>query len=794
MAEDGSVVIGVKLDTAKADKELAKMNQKIENLTAQIDKQTTAKNAIADKLKAATDEADETRAIIKDIQSEIARLQGIMSGAIEVDPSEFMKIPEQLERAKTELKVNEDLYKKQEQAVTKLEGEQAKVNQKIEEGTEALHKMQDQAGNLARSIETQRPFDNIAASIDDAKGKMMKFIKYAIGIRSVYALFRKLRSAIKDAVMAFAAQDKETQTTVNSLKASLEALKLSWGAAFAPILNAVAPLLQTLINWLTQAANAVARFIAIVSGRSTYKKAVANNNALSSSLKGVGSAAKEAKKQVMDFDDLNILQDTSSSGSGGGAAQAAQLVEETVDALDGSFLSNLALTVRDVFFDWQNWNAEMLLEKALAFIPAAAGAKIGWDLFGLKGAVLGGLLGLAFGLLLGANSFNHDGKLDANEIMQLAVNAIPALAGLITGILTGNPLIGFTVGLALTLILEPFKNGGTNIVGTIEEAMLAAFPMIAGLIVGTALGHPLLGLTLGLIISLAFKGFGKSENGETKESWVDKIRKALHFPSDKEIYDNFKKWIWDDGIKALFNDLVSFVTGGQLPEAKNTADAIAGELQDGLTTSTNTKLGDWWNNTIKPFFSSQNWSDMGKEAGDSLSGGLKKTKLPVFQVAFDFVRGIGSVLGKAVESIIPKPKLSWYARGGVFSKASVIGVGESGKEAVVPLENNTEWITLIADGLIDRLLKNDFIDKLAAAFTDTPMPAMAGAVVPPNSLSRTDNSDLQAIRDTLADLRTLLSGRGEDSGTRDFRLYLDGREIYTTVKQYERQDRRSGGW
>lgn len=794
MAEDGSVVIGVKLDTTKADKELSKMNQKIENLTAQIDKQTTAKNAIADKLKAATDEADETRAIIKDIQSEIARLQGIMSGAIEVDPTEFMKIPEQLERAKTELKVNEDLYKKQEQAVTKLEGEQAKVNQKIEEGTEALHKMQEQAGDLARNIEHQRPFDNIAASIDDAKGKMMKFIKYAIGIRSVYALFRKLRSAIKDAVMAFAAQDKETQATVNSLKASLEALKLSWGAAFAPILNAVAPLLQTLINWLTQAANAVARFIAIVSGRSTYKKAVANNNALSSSLKGVGSAAKEAKNQVMDFDDLNILQDTSSSGSGGGAAQAAQLVEETVDALDGSFLSSLALTVKDVLFDWKDLNAEQILEKAVAFIPAAAGAYIGWNLFGFKGAVLGGLLGLMFGLVLDAKSFNHDGQISTDEIIKLVINALPGLAALV-GYATGHPVIGIAVGLALHLLLESFNSDDRSTKEKLTELIITALPALAALII-TMTGHPVIGIGVGLLISLAFQGFKKNTGaeGETKEGWIDKIRKALHFPSDKEIYDSFKKWIWDDGIKAFFNDLVTFVTGGQLPEAKNAADAISTELQDGLTTSSTTKLGDWWNNTIKPFFSSQNWSDMGKEAGDSLSGGLKKTKLPIFQVAFDFVRGIGSVLGKAVESIIPRPKLSWYARGGVFSKASVIGVGESGKEAVVPLENNTEWITLIADGLIDRLLKNDFIDRLAAAFTDVPLPAMAGAVVPPNSLSRTDNSDLQAIRDTLADLRTLLSGRGEDSGTRDFRLYLDGREIYTTVKQYERQDRRSGGW
>lgn len=744
MAEDGSVVIGVKLDTAKADKELAKMTQKIENLTAQIDKQTTAKNAIADKLKAATDEADETRAIIKDIQSEIARLQGIMSGAIEVDPTEFMKIPEQLERAKAELKVNEDLYKKQEQAVTKLEGEQAKVNQKIEEGTEALHKMQDQSGNLARSIETQRPFDNIAASVEDAKGKLLKFVKYAVGIRSVYVLFRKLRSAIKDAVIAFAAQDKETQATVNSLKASLETLKLSWGAAFAPILNAVAPLLQTLINWLTQAANAVARFIAIVSGRSTYKKAVANNNALSSSLKGVGSAAKEAKKQVMDFDDLNILQDTSSSGSGGGSS-AAQLVEEATDALDGSFLSNLALSVKDVFFTWDDLNPEQIAEKIITGLAGVLGLALGITLQLSPGGVIALTIGgLLLGLVANALIFDHDGQISTSEILSMLLMVMGALAGGVIGFAMGGvpgmiimSLVGGTVAAGISKLI--FGSEGQMNKRQLLNMLIIALGGIVGGVIGFSIGGipgALIGATIGMVLSLAVTKFiGGEEAGETL------------------------------------------------------GDKIILGLED-----IGTKLTDWWDTKVKPWFSAEKWQQLGQDAMQSIKNGLNSIKLPKFHFSWGKAQYNYNFFGKTGTVMIPYPSIDWYARGGVFSKASVIGVGESGKEAVVPLERNTEWINLVADGLIDRILNNNNLDRLAAAFTATPLPAMAGAVVPPNSLSRTDNSDLQAIRDTLADLRTLLSGRGEDSGTRDFRLYLDGREIYTTVKQYERQDRRSGGW
>lgn len=40
----------------------------------------------------------------------------------------------------------------------------------------------------------------------------------------------------------------------------------------------------------------------------------------------------------------------------------------------------------------------------------------------------------------------------------------------------------------------------------------------------------------------------------------------------------------------------------------------------------------------------------------------------------------------------PNFSVDWYAKGGVFDEPSLIGVGEAGKEAVMPLENNTEWI------------------------------------------------------------------------------------------------------
>lgn len=56
---------------------------------------------------------------------------------------------------------------------------------------------------------------------------------------------------------------------------------------------------------------------------------------------------------------------------------------------------------------------------------------------------------------------------------------------------------------------------------------------------------------------------------------------------------------------------------------------------------------------------------------------------------------------------VPRYSIAWYARGGVFDVPTLFsygngalgGLGEHGAEAVVPLENNTEWLDRIAERL-----------------------------------------------------------------------------------------------
>lgn len=75
-----------------------------------------------------------------------------------------------------------------------------------------------------------------------------------------------------------------------------------------------------------------------------------------------------------------------------------------------------------------------------------------------------------------------------------------------------------------------------------------------------------------------------------------------------------------------------------------------------------------------------------------------KIKLPHFSVS-----GGQAPWGLMGQGSMPKISVSWYARGGIVNRPSLIGVGENGSEAVVPLERNKYWIKEVARSMTEDL-------------------------------------------------------------------------------------------
>lgn len=192
-----------------------------------------------------------------------------------------------------------------------------------------------------------------------ASSGFSKILKYGFGIRSLYVLFRRLRTAIKDSFTELqnsGAYYETTKANIEALKSSLTTLKYQFGAAFEPIFNTVAPALQTLINYLVAVMNTISAFIAKLTGKSTYSKAVAATAEIASNTGSAAGSAAELNKQLQGFDERNNLDldSGSSGGSGGGSSgdsSSVTYVEESVESALGDLTNKIIDQIKAG--DWQ---------------------------------------------------------------------------------------------------------------------------------------------------------------------------------------------------------------------------------------------------------------------------------------------------------------------------------------------------------------------------------------------------------------------------------------------------------
>ena len=171
-------------------------------------------------------------------------------------------------------------------------------------------------------------------------GKMLKTIlKYSVGIRSLYVLFNRLRSAIVSGFSNLAQYDPsgKVNQSISSLKSSLTQLKNSFATAFAPILTTVAPILTRFINLISEAVTRVGMLIAALTGQKTFTKAIGVQEDYAASLDKTADSANNAAKAIKGYlsplDEITRYESNKSdsgSGSSGGytGPSASDMFEE----------------------------------------------------------------------------------------------------------------------------------------------------------------------------------------------------------------------------------------------------------------------------------------------------------------------------------------------------------------------------------------------------------------------------------------------------------------------------------
>jgi hypothetical protein len=162
---------------------------------------------------------------------------------------------------------------------------------------------------------------------------MAKRIKQTVVSFAIFGAIMKVSQTISKAftegIQNMAKYSSEFNGKMSEMASAAATLKNSIGALTAPIISALTPAIVTLCTWLTNAINAMNRFIAAISGKSTWTKAKKQQVDYAASLDKTAGSAKKAAGALAAFDDLNVLQkNDSGSGSGGTGSGGSDLYEE----------------------------------------------------------------------------------------------------------------------------------------------------------------------------------------------------------------------------------------------------------------------------------------------------------------------------------------------------------------------------------------------------------------------------------------------------------------------------------
>ncbi|CDD27581.1 putative uncharacterized protein [Clostridium sp. CAG:452] len=419
------------------------------------------------------------------------------------------------------------------------------------------------------------------------------------------------------------------------------------------IANIVAPAVQ----WLTRLLYTALSYINAIMQAWFGINIFANSSAkafkkMQSSAGGTAKSAKEIQKSLQGFDEMNVLSDNSNDSSGGSG-----IATPSMD------LSNMQGEIPE----WLKWiidNKDLILSVISGITVGLLAWKLGLD--GIKALGIGVLISGIVYTIQSLISYLNDGSWEN-------------FGKIIQGI--GVALLG----LAIVIGSVPLAVAGaiTLIVGTIVKywEQIKAFLQngIDWLTGKSDWVHEMFGDTIGNIYDM----------------FVNSLQNLLN------LFDSIFTMV-----KGIFDGFIMFIKGvftGDWKMAWEGIKKIFTSIWEGIK---GVFFAVW--NQIKNVVAT-----VGKTVGNIIANTFKA-------VVNGVLRAIESILNFPIKSInrligvinnVPGINLGYLstfnlprlAKGGIISQPTQAIIGEAGREAVVPLENNMEWLDILADKLASKI-------------------------------------------------------------------------------------------
>lgn len=607
-------------------------------------------SSLKEKIRSASNtkmKAPDTSAIdeqISSVEREILRMKAILQNQINLGDIEsaeethqeiltLIKDLKQFQSIKNQAFQSTEKVSAFKRALTGIKSSAKSINSAKKSFNDVSKAIQNARGMASKAIHPFRTLKEMISGANNSGNKGMswgRMLGSSLMFSTIFGAISQVKEAIKAGSDNLVQYSSAYNKSISGMVTSLLYLKNAWAAAFAPVVNVVAPYISKFIDMIAGALNAVGQFTAALTGKGRVVQAKKAWYNYGKSLEDTGDKIKDTTKKAKDLqnyllgiDELNVLQPNTDSNSGSGTSGSGgkytgpsasemfetievpnsmnKLAEMFKDAIAKSDFTDIGRMISNKLsnalesIDWKSvyHHADNFGKDLATFLNGLITPRLFYDL----GATIAGAINTAFHA---ANAFaiNFDWS-----------NLGASLASSITGFfenwdagLTGETFSNFFTGIfdAITAFVnklnadDTFKTVGQKLVDLLCGVKCGDMAWsLAGFF--TAFYNALIDFpadfTEGIAEALVEHIAGSKFDEEARKKFEEKmapIKKAYKF----------------------------------LLEGINPFTRIKRDIEFAVNAFEELKkkfsIGDWYNNNVKPWFTKDKWATV----GDGIKSGL----------------------------------------------------------------------------------------------------------------------------------------------------------------------------
>lgn len=271
-----------------------------------------------------------TEAVIRQYRAEMAYLE--QSGQATIEGSQTEQFTA-LQRRITEAK----------ERLSEFNAEQNKMaasGARLERVNNAFKRIGEGIKNAIKRLFSFNRASRSSAGATNGLIKQLTSLKTLLVSRIKQTFITQIINAVRESLQVLARYSREFNASISGIRNAFKELGANISVALSGILNAVAPIVTQIINWLSKIITYISAFIAMLSGKNTITVAKKQNESYAKSLDKIAKAANKAQLALAGFDELNNLTTQKDSGGSGGTSPSSMFEEKEIGSILPELIRN----------------------------------------------------------------------------------------------------------------------------------------------------------------------------------------------------------------------------------------------------------------------------------------------------------------------------------------------------------------------------------------------------------------------------------------------------------------------